>query len=51
MTSDDLDKIEEILKYQLQIFAKEIHYKLDILIEGCRMLNEKVDRLIERTGS
>ncbi len=51
MTSDDFNKIEEMLKYHLQILSTEVHYKLDILIEGCRMLNEKVDRILERTGS
>lgn len=41
----DLKKIEDLFKHQIGILNESFQHKLDIVVEGHQMLNEKADRL------
>jgi len=50
MNGEDLKKIEEIFNRSIGVFAEIIQHKLDLVIEGQKMLAEKMDGVEERLG-
>ena len=45
MDEKDIKKIEEVFKHHIGILSEDFQHKLDVVIEGNRLLNEKIDRL------
>lgn len=50
MTDKDLKEIEELFHRSIGVFAEIIQHKLDLVIEGQKMLAEKMDGVEERLG-
>ena len=48
MNVEDYEKIESMISRHIGVFAESINHKFDILVEGHRMLSEKIDRVEER---
>jgi hypothetical protein len=44
MTENDFEKIESIIVRHVGAFADSIQHKLGLILEGQRMLSEKIDR-------
>ena len=44
MTENDFEEIESMIVRHFGALADSIHHKLDLLIEGQRMLSEQLDR-------
>ena len=51
MDDDDFLKIESMFKHHIGIMSEDFQHKLDIVVEGHQMLNEKIDRLDGRMNS
>jgi SMC interacting uncharacterized protein involved in chromosome segregation len=48
MDEQDFEKIESMIARHIGVFAESVNHKFDILVEGHRMLSEKIDRVEER---
>jgi hypothetical protein len=48
MSENDLGKIESMIFRHVGAFADSIQHKLDLVVEGHKMLSEKIDRVEER---
>ena len=48
MDEEDKKEIEEIFKHHIGILSESFQSKLDVVVEGHQMLNEKVDRMDKR---
>ena len=48
MNAEDYEKIESMISRHIGVFAESINHKFDILVEGQKMLSEKLDRFEER---
>lgn len=48
MNAKDYEKIESMISRHIGVFAESINHKFDILVEGHKMLSEKIDRVEER---
>ncbi len=45
MDVDEMKKIEEMFKHHIGVMSEDFQHKLDIVVEGHQMLNEKIDRM------
>jgi hypothetical protein len=45
MTEKDLEKIDGMIARRVGTFADAIQHKLDLVVEGQKMLSEKIDRV------
>ena len=50
MTDKDLEEIEKIFNRSIGVFVEIYQHKLDLVIEGQKMLAEKMDGVEERLG-
>jgi ABC-type transporter Mla subunit MlaD len=48
MEENDLEKIEGMIARHVGVFAESVNHKFDILVEGHKMLSEKIDRVEQR---
>ncbi len=44
MNGDDFKKIEEMFKHHVGMMTEDFQHKMDIVVEGHQMLNDKIDR-------
>ncbi len=45
MDNDTVKRIDELFKHHIGVLSEDFQHKFDLVIEGHKMLNEKVDRL------
>lgn len=50
MTDKDLEEIEKIFNRSIGVFVEIYQHKLDLVIEGQKMLAKKMDGVEERLG-
>ena len=48
MEEKDFERIEKIVQREMGTLSEDFQHKLDIVVEGHQMLNEKIDRMDER---
>ena len=48
MEEKDLEKIEGMIARHVGVFAESVNHKFDIIVEGHKMLSEKIDRVEQR---